>query len=151
MNKLVYLCGPITGCTPDGASSWREYVSEELRAIDLTPLDPMRFERYHSEGPVFAAHGSGKHPLVTNRGIVARDRFDTLRAGMVFCNLLGAKIVSIGSMIEVGWCDAMGIQLLVVMEPNGNVHDHGMVTEIASYIVPTLDEGIRICDAVLNP
>jgi hypothetical protein len=37
------------------------------------------------------------------------------------------------------------------MEPSGNVHDHLMVRDCASYRVETLDEAIAVCTAILMP
>ena len=95
--------------------------------------------------------GSGLNVLSTPRGITERDRFDTLRSDLIFCNLLGTNKISAGSMIEFGWADALRIPIILCMEEEGNVHDHAMVRAMASWIVPTLEEGIMVARAVLTP
>ncbi len=95
--------------------------------------------------------GASANCLSTPRGLTERDRFDTMRSDLVFCNLLGAEKISAGSMIEFGWADAKRIPILVCMEPEGNPHDHGMVHSVASWIVPTLEEGMEVTRDLLTP
>lgn len=167
--RQVYLCGPITGLTAEEARyDWREDVSHKLsmNMRDGRPvlerfggdpfircLSPMRNKDHLNGigvlGPV--ADYPGGSPLSTARGIVARDRYDTQRCDLVFCNLLGAKKVSIGSMIELGWCDSKRIPLVLVMEKDGNPHEHAMVRELADFHVTTVDDGIAIAKAILVP
>jgi len=152
MTKLVYLCGPISGLSYDDArDGWRRRVATELERAGVGCLSPMRFKDYLSSESSLAAAGYAGHVLSTPRGIVARDRYDTQRCDLVFCNLLGAERVSIGSMIEFGWCDSMRIPLLVCMEDEGNLHDHAMVREIADYITPTVEAGVAVVRAILTP
>lgn len=152
----VYLCGPITGCTFEECKfGWREQVDEELAPLGIECYSPMRAkvaedfsdEAQESMSPM----GSGLNVLSTPRGLTERDRFDTLRSDLIFCNLLGTEKISAGSMIEFGWADALRIPIILVMEDEGNVHDHAMVRAMASWIVPTLEEGIMVARAVLTP
>ena len=155
LNKSVYLCGPITGCTFHEAKyGWREEVFDALDEVGIMGLSPLR---HLTAEQISAADNKSMNPngaevgvLSTPRGLTERDRFDTLRSDLVFCNLLGAERASIGSMIEFGWADAHRIPILCVME-EGNIHHHGMVTAIASWIVPTLEEGIAVTKDLLIP
>ena len=155
MNKSVYLCGPITGCTfVEAKVGWRKDVFDALQPHGIDALSPLRHlrtdqisgEDEKSMNPMGAEVGC----LSTPRGLTERDRFDTLRADLIFCNLLGAERPSIGSMIEFGWADANRIPILLCMEEN-TPHNHGMVHASASWIVPTLDEGIEVTKDLLIP
>ena len=67
--------------------------------------------------------------LTSQRGVTTRDRMDCNRADAVIMNLLGAKTVSIWTMIEIGWADAHRTPIILVMERSANVHDHPMVRD----------------------
>jgi nucleoside 2-deoxyribosyltransferase len=82
---------------------------------------------------------------------MTRDRYDVMSSDVVLFNLLGTTTVSIGTCIEFGWADAFRKPVVLVMEPEGNLHDHPMVREAAGYIVPTLDEAVQVLDCILNP
>lgn len=148
--KLVYLCGPITGLSYTGATDWRAGVAAELQSVGIGSLSPMRGKSY-LEKETNLGFDYANTLLSNNRAITARDRFDTMRCDLVLSNLLGSQRVSIGSMIEFGWADAKRIPIVCVMEPTGNLHDHGMVKEIASWIVPRLEDALAITKAILTP
>ena len=151
--KLVYLCGPITGLSYDEArTGWRMEVATRLSAANIKVLSPLRYKNYLSgETDLKGLNGYADHALSTSRGITARDRYDTQRCDMVLCNLLGATSVSIGSMIELGWLDSVRTPVVVCMEEEGNPHNHDMVREIADFIVPTISEAVSLVKAVLTP
>lgn len=69
---------------------------------------------------------------------------------MILVNFLGAKKVSIGSVMEITWADAWRKPIIIVMEKD-NVHAHAMIKEVAGFIVSDLDEAIAIAIAVLSP
>lgn len=147
-NYCVYLCGPISGQSYSEATDWRTYVAEKLHE-SIQPLSPMRHKDYLSHETSIGDQYD-EHIMSTQRAITARDRFDTFRADILISNFLDAKKASIGSVIELGWADAKRIPIIVVME-EGNIHDHAMVRELASWIVPTLDEAVMIANRVLVP
>lgn len=145
MSYKVYLCGPITGKLYNDTMEWRQYVSD--RVIDtVIPLSPMRGKSY-LEGVTPIGDTYENTLMSSARGITTRDRFDTLRCDLLFANLLGAERVSIGSMIELGWADSRRTPIIVVMEKD-NIHQHGMVREIANWVVPTIDEGIEVVNKI---
>ena len=147
----VYLAGPITGLTFGEATDWRDYAVGVLAFHGITGLSPMR-------GKDFILKRIGERqvlgqtyedsPMSTQRGIVARDRFDVGRTDIVLFNFLGAERVSIGTMIEYGWASAQGKVIVTVMEQAGNVHDHAFVRELSPYRVATLDEALDIIIAI---
>ena len=146
---LVYLAGPIKGLDYTGAVAWR-VAFEQLVSEHIKCLSPMRFKSYLAREELIG-DDYPEHVLSTSRGIVTRDFFDCNRADMVVANLLGAERVSIGTVLEIGWAHAARVPLVVVMEPRGNVHDHGMIRECIGFRVPSLDEAADVVRAVLLP
>lgn len=122
-----------------------------LRQRGLEPLSPMRgkdfiLKRIGEQEVLGQTYEDA--PLSTQRGIVARDRFDVMRADAVIFNLLGAKTVSIGTMVEVGWCDAFRKIGILVIEPAANPMDHAFPRELAQYRVATLDEALDLVTVI---
>lgn len=153
MRKSVYLCGPITGLTYNEARyGWRQEVADILGDHDIDCLSPMRMKDHLStESDTMSSQGYRWSSMSSQKGITARDRFDTQRSDVVLCNLLGVDKVSIGSMIEFGWADAMRIPIVLAMEDAGNLHDHAMAKEIASFIVPSVSDAVEVVKALLIP
>ncbi len=162
MKKLVYLCGPITGLTyEDSRFGWRRDMNDYLKDYDIECISPMRMKDHLShESDTMSAQGYGWSAMSSQKGITARDRFDTCRSDVVVANLLGATQVSIGSCIELGWADLSRNPIVLVMEDSGsvygrmtknNLHDHAMVKEIASFIVPSVMDAAETVKALLIP
>lgn len=147
--SLVYLCGPITGLDYNAATDWRNKFKNNL-VEGIKTLSPMRGKDYLLKEKYLAALGYNETVMSTARGITTRDRFDTIRADMIVANFLGAKKASIGSMIELGWADANRVPVIVIMEKEGNVHDHAMVNEIAGFRVETVEEAAHIVNIALG-
>lgn len=149
--KTVYLAGPISGLSYGGCTEWREGVRKDLAEVGIVGLSPMRAKDYLSSQTSLAKdctlYGS-LSPLSSNKGITTRDRFDTQRVDLVLVNLLGAKAVSIGTMIELGWADSARRPIVCAME-DGNIHEHGMVKELIGFRVPTLEEAVAVVKAIL--
>jgi len=156
MKKLVYLAGPITGCSYDGAVGWRERVKEELAQENIKALSPMRAKEYleHYEDIAnslqFENQAHIGNTLSSARGIMTRDRFDALSCGVLFVNFLGAEVPSLGTVMEIAWADANRSPIIVVMEDEGNPHDHAMINEATGFRVNTLEQGIVIAKAILS-
>jgi nucleoside 2-deoxyribosyltransferase len=150
----VYLAGPITGLTYDGASDWRDYAKKRFDALGIEAFSPMRAKHYLKDVGVLQGSGQnykGLSPLSENKGITTRDRMDCTRRDLVLANLLGAKKVSAGTCIEFGWADAARRPVVLVMEKEGNPHEHGMVLEIGGYRVEDLDQAIDLTASILLP
>jgi nucleoside 2-deoxyribosyltransferase len=114
----------------------------------------MRAKSYLKNVGELAAAGQnyqGMSPLSENKGITTRDRMDCMGRDIIIANFAGAKQVSIGTCIEFGWADAARKPVILVMEDEGNMHEHGMILEIAGYRVKTLDEAIELCRCILLP
>lgn len=150
---LVYLAGPISGLNYEGATEWRDYAKQWLANSGIVGLSPMRAKEFlkHVDAfsPVNAENAAYENPLAKARGIMTRDRNDATRCDVLLVNLLGAKTVSIGTVMEVAWADANRIPIVIAMEPD-NVHQHCMINEAAGYVVTSLDEAIHIVKAVIG-
>jgi len=57
--------------------------------------------------------------------------------------------VSIGTMIEAGWADSYRKPIVLVMEEEGNVHDHAILNEAVGFRVGSLEAGVNIVRALL--
>lgn len=152
LNFLVYLAGPISGLTYGEGQSWREYAMAHLPQ-EIHGISPLRCkaEELNRVGIIQDAYEN--NPLTSTSGITTRDKFDCIRADAVIFNLLGAKTVSVGTMIEYGWASAARVNpiIVTVMEDKGNLHEHPMVRGVTGFRVNNLDDGLRILEAVLLP
>lgn len=150
---LVYLAGPIEGCSYEGATSWRNYVqnqfNDRLKIDKIRCLSPMRHSNEFLVGLTNAMQ-SNLEVLKAQRNITMRDRYDCTRADLVFFYFLCAPRVSIGSSIEAGWADACKVPSLMVIEDAGNPHDHVILREIIPARYPDIDEAIDQAILILD-
>lgn len=151
MTGLVYLAGPITGLTYDGAQDWRDAVTPRL--FPAVGLSPLRGKEYLRQIGELSGHGEEyKHLgcLSTPRGVMTRDYFDATRCDVILANLGGAKSVSTGTVMEIAWGFQAKIPIVAVMEASGNPHEHMMINEAIGYRVETLDEAVHVVRMILN-
>lgn len=149
--KKVYLAGPITGLEYGESVDWRESAKDKLTEGGIRAYSPMRAKDYlDGVGPLESQYFDIS-VMSSPRGIMTRDRWDATTCDVILVNLLGAKRVSIGTVMEIAWADLSRIPSVVAMEESGNVHEHAMITEAIGFRVPTLDEGINIVKAILLP
>jgi len=145
---LLYCAGPISGVSYGESTDWRQYVAGKLPP-QIIAVSPMRGKQY-LEGEKKVKDSYEEHPLSSKKGITCRDRMDVNRCDMILVNFLGAKKVSIGSVMEIAWADAWRKPIIVVMEED-NIHSHAMLLEVSGFVVRSLDEAITIATAVLLP
>lgn len=160
MNKTVYLYGPISGLTYDGAQDWRTWMREQLLPHDIDAVSPLRFKDYLRNLPgtgdsdrIISGHGREYFDmgvLSTPPAVLARDKFDVLRADMLLGNFLGAERVSIGSMFEQAWAHDKHKPIAVAMEEKGNPHDHMFFTQTVGFQVRSLEALRDVAIAVLT-
>ncbi len=146
--NLVYLAGPITGCTYGDCTDWRDLVSARLDCASTKCLSPMRGKAFLQDET--SVGNNYPNPLACPRGIMTRDHWDATRCTVLLVNLLGATRVSIGTVMEIAWAWDHGIPVVAVMERDGNPHDHAMIQEAIGFRVETLDEGIQVVKAILG-
>ena len=156
MNKMnannapsVYLCGPITGLSYDGATDWRKYVETLFAQKDIVSYSPLRNKDYLLMEKSIA-DSYDKYTLSTAKAITRKDRLDVTRCDLIFVNFLGAETPSLGSVLEIGWASMLGKPIVMVMEAD-NVHSHAMIRETVDFILPSLEEAVRIASVLLLP
>lgn len=147
---LVYLAGPIAGLTYKDGQSWRDYVAQNVPQ-EIRTISPLRAKEVELARVGIIEDAYENNPLTSTTGITSRDRFDCMRADAVLFNMLGAKKVSIGTCIEFGWADACRKPIILVMEDEGNLHEHAMVRGVTGWRVNSLDKGIALLEAILLP
>ena len=84
------------------------------------------------------------------KGLTTRDRWDCMHCDLLLANLLGAKEVSKGTMIEYGWADAFRKPIITIIEREGNVHDHPIIRELTGFRVEDLEEGLEVARKILS-
>lgn len=131
---VVYLAGPITSLTYEGAGDWRDYASGALAPTILT-RSPLRGIPRGSSVDFNTSPFTGAHESVL------RDDWDVRTSDAVLMHLGDAARVSIGSMIEAGLAHAYRTPLVVI---GGALHDHPMLREIAGWWCTDLDDGLHV-------
>src|ERR1700761_9741237 len=117
VKPLVYLAGPISGCTFSGCRDWRVGVLRTLLP-DIECLSPMRDKEDLEEESVL---GEGyTNFLCTEAAITARDAFDIRRSDLLLVNLLGVTEPSQGTLWEMGYAKGLNKTCIIAMEPSGN-------------------------------
>ena len=149
----VYLSGPMKGLTPEDAMQWRTYVKTQL-PDHIKAWDPFRgkgdlIKKLNGEGKKLGDEYRDS-AITRAKGITVRDHRDATTCDVLLVNVLGAKTVSIGTIMELAWSYDAGVPIVLVME-EGNPHSHAIFNEAASYIVDNLDEGITLVKALLTP
>jgi len=144
---IVFMSGPITGCSYAGCTLWRDYVKHCLVGVHC--LSPMRSkENLANETEIKDTYS--EDVLSCDRGIMSRDLWDCRRCDIMLVNLLGTKRVSIGTVMEITCAYENRIPIVLVMEREGNPHDHSMIREAAGFRVTSLDEGMLVVKSLLD-
>lgn len=149
----VYLAGPISGLNYDGAQDWRTVAKEFLSDYGVKAVSPLRAKEYLRGIPALTKDCAGYGQLncmSAPRGIMTRDHYDATQSDALLVNLLGAKSVSIGTVMEIAWAWDNGLPVVVAMEDSGNVHEHAMINEAIGFRVNTLEEAMRVIVAIAD-
>jgi nucleoside 2-deoxyribosyltransferase len=152
----VYLAGPIANQTFETSFDWREFVGAEIESRSnqkIKTYSPLR-EKYNllPKGEILSCSPTNNHPLTTSRGIMTRDHNDCKTSDLIFVNLLGAKKISIGTVMEMTFAFVYKIPTVVVMEtfPSDNPHEHHpMLQQTIDYRVNNLEDGVDIALSIL--
>jgi len=143
MSQTIYLSGPISGCTYKEATEWRQEAARSL--VPFRCLDPMRGKTEAMLIGVLDTDLSwADHilsPLTRPRNFYNRDFNDIKQSNLMLMNLQGAKKVSIGSMVEVGWASALGIPIVAVLDFTKSNHD--FIYQASVDFFETLDKAVE--------
>lgn len=140
----MYLAGPISGCSYDECTDWRDSV-EFLLHGEVMCYSPMRAKK-HLEGVKqigrsYDGADGMKQLLSGARGIMSRDYWDCHRCDILFVNLKGAETISIGTMMELAWGYQRRIPVICALD---ELHEHPMVTEAITHRVTDYHQGVEI-------
>ena len=152
--KSVYLAGPISGLSYRECIRWREFAVRQYSFPNEGPVkiianSPLRFKSYLS-GEEVMEH-QYPHVLSTQRGITERDFYDCRNCDLLLVNLIGAKMVSIGTVMEIDCAFQHRIPCVMAIEDSGNPHDHPMIREAVGFRTNTLEEAIEVSKMILLP
>jgi len=103
MNKRIYLCGPIGGCSDSEAKDWRNWFKEELDGTHIAAVDPMNRDY------------RGKEAL-NYREIVELDKRDVKSCDAVI--VMYTK-PSVGTSMEMFYAHTLGIPVLLINKSEG--------------------------------
>jgi len=146
-NPTVYLAGPIAGLSRDNFEGWRTSATKAL-SPEIVCFSPLRGKQYLDGGVSDDSYLS--LVLSQEKAINERDHFDCWSSDLILVNLVGAKKVSIGTVMEIAWGKAYRKPVVLAME-SGNIHDHAMLRESASFIVNSIEDAIKVTRTILLP
>lgn len=153
MRPSIYLAGPIKGLNYNEATEWREKAKQELREVGIDAFSPMRAKSYLKNDKAIDSSDSNysMFPLSVPPAVVCRDFKDCTKRDAIIVYLKGAKAVSIGTVFEIAWAYQARIPVILVMEKEGNPHEHMFIRQCCNFQVETVEEAIFIAKAVLLP
>lgn len=124
--KILYLCGPINGCTDDECKNWRSYVIENWEG---QCIDPMVRDYRGREHDSF-------------REIVELDKIDVSNADIVLVNY---DKPSVGTSMEVLYAWERGKRVIVVCRKNSPISP--WLRYHAHHIVHSFDAALNLVRA----
>lgn len=147
--KAVYLAGPITGCDIGEANNWRRRAMDALHDVGIRGISPLRCEPLHGE-----RYGLGNEDprFGTARAIASKNFLDVQMCDVTLCYLsteLNQRRLSIGTVIELAWAHALRKPTILVTDYPLLI-EHPVVQANASWIVPTLVEGLDVAIGILG-
>lgn len=145
----AYLAGPISGLSFEECMAWRIYIKTQLQPR-IIGINPLRAKSYLKD-TTNIKDSYEDLSLSSSRGLTTRDYFDCNRADIIIVNLLNTEKISIGTCMEIAWGKMLQKPIILIIEPNGNPHDHAMIRESINYRVTTIDEAIHIAKCILLP
>jgi len=144
MNKIVYLAGPIAGCTEKEANDWRYYVQGNL-PVGITGISPLRCEPLEP-GMRYTEEGATSKMWCDPRAIATKNWLDTEAADVVLSYLpkeMNDRRPSVGTIIEIGWAIGMRKPLIMVSDDE-YIMNHALIKHHASWRLDNLDDAIDV-------
>lgn len=153
MKPVVYLAGPIAGTNQGEAFEWRVTAEIALAERGIETRSPMRAKGALNSAAIgfdYRAYSS-RGWAYTPEGILTRDHNDCTTADAVLMNMLGARVMSFGTGMELAWCYDRHIPLVAAIEETGNLHDgHPMFKAAVKFRVPSLEDAIDAVAVILG-
>lgn len=146
-----YLSGPIAGLTYDESIKWTNIAKERLEPFGIFGYRPLRSKTKTDELKGVISSDPRNGILTTDASIYSRDRYDVESCDCMLVNLLDAKRVSIGTCYEMAWASLLRKPMIIMMEKEGNLHDHPFVRMSCDIRTYNLDDGIEAVKHILLP
>ena len=123
--KVVYLAGPVTHTRWVEVVEWRSLATNKIKEMGMGVLNPVR------------------HGIKNDGEITKLCKSDIEACDVMLVNLLGQKRenLSMGTIIELGWADAFGKPMIVIIE-DGADFDYGILSEITPVRGKSIGEGL---------
>ena len=147
---MVYLAGPIAGCTKDEANNWRKLVTERLNDCGIVGVSPLRCEPTISERYKL---GYDCNKFGTARAIGFMNYVDVQRCDAVLAIMPrsegGQSPYSLGTMAEIAWAHAMDKPCVVVSD-DPYIQEHPLVNFCTGWVLPTVDEALEVIVGIFD-
>lgn len=141
--KTVYLAGPIKDQSYGAATDWRDKATAGFKP-GIVGISPMRLKEFLKTATKIG--DSYEDDLLSNsRAIYVRDKYDCTHADAILAYM---PIVSVGTIMELGWADGHNIPIVIVTELP-NIKDHPLPAG-AAIMVKNLDEGITVINGIFG-
>ena len=133
-NLKVYCAHPISGLTWDGVVDYYNGIKEKLGTMGFEVFQPMT-----GKGEIRTEISERFQPadfisaIASNHAIFERDRWMVRNCDILYLDLTGAELTSIGCMMELAWASLLDKYTVVVMDKE-NIHRHAFVIEAADII-----------------
>jgi len=145
MKKLsVYLSHPLSGLTVEEINKWYSPWILELKNREFIVYDPITMQTKLKElkteklGHIV----SDRCDAITNdHSIYERDKWGVSQADIILVDLSGAKAISIGCTMEIGWGALLNKHVVVVMDKS-NPHYHTFVLKSADVIFDNMFDAV---------
>ena len=151
----IYLAGPIDGLPIQKATTWRNYLTEQLEQIGRSRaapcafrvLDPLRgFLLPSAKGTDIIAVGVTTTPLVRSCNVVDRALHDINKADAIIFHAPEGHLFGPGSNFEFGYACAQGKTCIVVGDqPSLPL----FMRELCDYCVPDLSQVIPLIQTLI--
>jgi nucleoside 2-deoxyribosyltransferase len=128
----IYCVHPISGQSADDVFEYYEETYQVLKDY-YNVFIPMIGKQSLRTELKFKSEGYKNDPLTKNHAIFERDKWMVTKSDIIYANLIGTKIASIGSIMELAWASMLGKYIILIMEQN-NIHRHAFVLEAADVI-----------------
>ena len=137
----IYTAGSISGRTREEVVRYFSDLQAELEGYGFTVFNPMLGKAEPRVNEKYLQPTGNVFPIATDRAIIGRDRWMVGQADIVFVNLTGATIVSIGAMFEMAWAYELRKHVVAVI-PEGNIHEHAFPLMAADIRFYTIEEAL---------
>lgn len=149
MQPIVYLAGPVTGQTSDGAKGWRAKVEGILHASGIKAISPVRDAPQLAAGETYAIAYADEVIGGTPQAIRGKCKYDVGACHVVLAYMPRAPWPSVGTIIEITRAHLLGkTVILVTDEPK--LAQHPILIGCADAVFDDLQLGVAYVQSLLR-